>query len=171
MTELKKEYEIIYKNINHYFDISNNQRNFDIDFSVIKSIKSDFEKKLDSISKDFEFLDNNVFHNKKYSFLKKKRFLKSNDNLDYLKQFDRININKENEKILNKNSFKNKVESLPLKSLEFSSYPKTINSEKDIINIKIKNNKILDNNNENNEEKNDFHFINYQAIFEQEFLK
>ena len=57
MTELKKEYEIIYKNINHYFDISNNQRNFDIDFSVIKRIKWDFEKKLYSISKDFKFLD------------------------------------------------------------------------------------------------------------------
>ena len=57
MTELKKEYEKIYKNINHYFDISNNQRNFDIDFSVIKRIKWDFEKKLYSISKDFKFLD------------------------------------------------------------------------------------------------------------------
>ena len=57
MTELKKEYEIIYKNINHYFDISNNQRNFDIDFSVIKRIKSDFEKKLYLIFQDFKFLD------------------------------------------------------------------------------------------------------------------
>ena len=146
--------------------------------NIINNIKNDIKQYESKFSKNFKFKSqknelkkNNVFHNKKYSFLKKKRFLKSNDNLDYLKQFDRININKENEKILNKNSFKNKVESLPLKSLEFSSYPKTINSEKDIINIKIKNNKILDNNNENNEEKNDFHFINYQAIFEQEFLK
>ena len=45
----------IYKNINHYFDINNNKGNFDIDFSVIKMIKWDFEKKLYSISKDFKF--------------------------------------------------------------------------------------------------------------------
>ena len=57
LTELKKEYEKMFKNINYYFDISNNKENSNIDFSVIKRIKSDFEKKLYLIFQDFKFLD------------------------------------------------------------------------------------------------------------------
>ncbi len=57
---MKKEFEIIYKNINRYFDISNNKRNFNIDFSVIKKDKMRFWKKIHSISKNFKFLDDKL---------------------------------------------------------------------------------------------------------------
>ena len=56
-----ENYEIIYKTLNDYFDISNN--NQEPDFSIIKKIKSYFEEKLLAIKKDFNALNENFNNN------------------------------------------------------------------------------------------------------------
>ena len=104
------------------------------------------------------------------NFLKRKRSLKSNDILYDKIKFESINLNKENKRISNKKDFENKVESLSSESIKFCSYLNIINSEEDIINLKIKNNQIIDNYKENKETIDDSHSVDYQKIFEQEFI-
>ena len=56
-----ENYENIYKTLNDYFDISNNDQ--EPDFSIIKKIKSYFEEKLLAIKKDFNALNENFNNN------------------------------------------------------------------------------------------------------------